>query len=231
MTEFIPRGYISVREALNHLGRELFSSEWTGEEYRAPRGLISEDEWLRIKDLAPARGSGAPGAGPVTVRMSSSGDPSSAAYQAAYRANKRYEDTCDRLRILLEGGDLEAAILDPFTGIRHRASTTLWRRSDAERMIKKGQAPIPRSPNTGTLVVKEFREPSLPARPMSTPGIEQAIKALQEKMATESLTRAEQTDFVRKNFPSYHVTERQLRKIFRSVTVQPGRPRKSDKAG
>jgi hypothetical protein len=66
---------------------------------------------------------------------------------------------------------------------------------------------------------------------MSTPGIEQAIKALQEKMATESLTRAEQTDFVRKNFPSYHVTERQLRKIFQSVAVQPGRPRKSDKAG
>ena len=53
MTEIVPHGYISAREAVDRLGRELFSSEWTGEEYKARRGLISENEWLKIKDLAP----------------------------------------------------------------------------------------------------------------------------------------------------------------------------------
>ncbi len=61
MSEFVPSGYLSIREALNHQGRQLFPLEWTGEEHKARRGLISEDEWLRIKDLPPPRGGGALG--------------------------------------------------------------------------------------------------------------------------------------------------------------------------
>ena len=60
MTEFVPSGYISIREALNRLGRELFRSEWTGEEHTARTGLISADEWLKMKDLP---GTGASGGG------------------------------------------------------------------------------------------------------------------------------------------------------------------------
>ena len=60
MTEFVPNGYISIHEALNHLGRELFPSEWTGEEHTARTGLISADEWLKMKDLP---GTGASGGG------------------------------------------------------------------------------------------------------------------------------------------------------------------------
>jgi hypothetical protein len=52
MTKFIPHGYISVDDALDHLGRELFP-EWNGKEQSARSGLIGIDEWLRIKDLAP----------------------------------------------------------------------------------------------------------------------------------------------------------------------------------
>jgi hypothetical protein len=172
VSEFIPSGYISIREALNRLGRRLFPSDWTGEEHRARRGLISKDEWSRIKDLPPARGGNAPGAGramrgtlarPVATRASSPGDPSSAAYQAEYRANERYRAARDRLWTLLEGGDLEAAILDPFSGRLHRASASLWRRHNAGRMIEEGQAPIPDSPNTGRLWVKQFDQPNVPA--------------------------------------------------------------------
>jgi hypothetical protein len=54
MTEFVPDGYISVREAVNRLGCELFPEEWTGKKHEARRGLIREEEWLKIKDLAPA---------------------------------------------------------------------------------------------------------------------------------------------------------------------------------
>jgi hypothetical protein len=55
MNGFIPKGYIPVRNALNRLGGELFPSEWTGEERKARRGLISKDDWLKTKDLPPLR--------------------------------------------------------------------------------------------------------------------------------------------------------------------------------
>src|SRR5450759_2769548 len=58
MPDLVPSGYLTIREALNRLGHELFGSDWTGEEHKARRGLMSEDEWLRIKDLPPARGGG-----------------------------------------------------------------------------------------------------------------------------------------------------------------------------
>ena len=53
MTKFVPSGYLSIRDALDRLGRELFPSAWTGEEHKARRGLISEDEWLRNQGSAP----------------------------------------------------------------------------------------------------------------------------------------------------------------------------------
>jgi hypothetical protein len=143
-----------------------------GKEHEARRGLISEEERLKFKDLVPARGGGAPGsaptlkiiAAPVATAPHRTGDPSSSSYQAEYRARKRYENACYRIRALLEAGGLEAAILDPFNGILHRASTALWH--DADRMIEKGRAPIPHSLNTGSFVVKKFPVQSTPRRPL-----------------------------------------------------------------
>ena len=234
---FVPNGYFPIREALNRLGRELFPSEWTGEEHKARRGLISEDEWLRIKDLPPARGSGAPGSGAMSQNMNapaakrtphSSGDPSDPSYQEEYRARQRYVDAQQRLRELLEAGQLEAAILDPFTGALHQATTSLWRRHDADRLIEKGQAPIPRSLNTGSVLVKRFAEPNVDTKPIPQAKIQEAIEALKEKLATESLTRSEQAEFLRETFSAYRITERQLRQVFQAVPMPTGRPRKSD---
>jgi hypothetical protein len=130
---------------------------------------------------------------------------------------------------MLEAGDLEAAILDPWNGALHRASAALWRRHDAGRLIDKGHAPLPGSPNMGSLFVKDFAEASVPTKPIPAAKLEEAIKVLREKTAAERLTRPQQKDFVRKNFPTYRITERQLSKIFRAVPVPPGRPGKSDK--
>ena len=237
MTEFVPHGYISVHEAVDRLGRELFPEAWTGEEHDARSGLISEEEWLTIKDLPPARGGGATGGAPPPRTISApaatpphrTGDPSNSSYQEEYRARKRYENACNRLRAKLEAGELEAAILDRFKGKLHRASTALWRRHDADRMIEKGRAPIPYSPNTGKLVVKEFAVPSQPDGPLTTLRFADVIDALREKVATESLTRSQQKDFVRKRFPNLHVVERQFGEIFQKVPVPIGRPKKSDK--
>jgi hypothetical protein len=96
-------------------------------------------------------------------------------------------------------------------------------------MIEKGRAPIPYSPNTGTLVVKEFAVPSQPDGPLTTLRFADVIDALREKVATESLTRSQQKDFVRKRFPNLHVVERQFGEIFQKVPVPIGRPKKSDK--
>jgi hypothetical protein len=138
-------------------------------------------------------------------------------------------DAHHRLRQLLEAGQLEAAILDPWTGKLHRAWASLWRRSDTDRMIERGQAPIPGSPNTGSLLIKRFAEANVHTKTMPSAKIHEAIEALKKKIATERLTRPQQADFLRKNFPSYHITERQLAEIFGAVPVPTGRPRKSDK--
>jgi hypothetical protein len=69
MTEIVPHGYISVCEAVNRLGPELFPEAWTGKEHEARRGLISEEEWLKLKDLAPARGGGALGSAPLPTTI------------------------------------------------------------------------------------------------------------------------------------------------------------------
>jgi len=250
MTEFVPNGYISIHGALNRLGRELFPSEWTGEERTARSGLISADEWLKMKDL-PGTGASGGGMSPgrviirrtldtaVTARVPSTGDPTvlksaptdpcDPLYQAEYRAGERYAAASHRLRALLEAGHLEAAILDPWSGELHPAPARMWRQNNADRMIKTGQAPLPHSSNAGSLLVKRFADASVRAKPMPKAQIGEAIEALKEKTATKSLTRPEQADFVRKSFPTYHVTERQLREIFRAVPVLSGRPRKSNK--
>ena len=234
MSEFIPSGYLSLHEALDRLGRDSFGAEWTGEERKARRGLISQDEWSRIKDLPLARGGGAPGSpqwsGSKGALAENSGSPRPLRpyLQAEYQASERYEAACRQLRTLLESRQLEAAILDPFTGKLHQAPVSLWRQHDADRLMKRGQAPIPGSPNTGKLLVKRSADdPQI--KPMPQAKIREAIDALKRKIATESLTRPQQVDFVRKTFPSYRVTERQFREISQAVPVSPGRPKKSDK--
>jgi hypothetical protein len=238
MPEVVPSGYISIREALNRVGRELFPSDWTGEEHKARRGLISEEEWLKTKNVPRARGSGATGSGamlrktvatPVTATPHATGDPADPAYQEEYRASERHAAARDRLRVLLERGDLEAVILDPWTGALHRASTAVWRRLDADRMLQAEQARLPGSPNTGSLFIKQFAEPSVPVKPLPPARIGEAIEALREKLLTGSLTRAEQADFVRQSFPNHHVAERQLRQIFQAIPARTGRPGKPDK--
>jgi hypothetical protein len=237
MPEFVPNGYLSIRETLDRIGVGLFLSEWTRNEHEARRGLISADEWLRIKDLPPMRGGGAPGSGatrrvnvlPAKPQPHSTGDPSDPSYREEYRARDRYDGARHRLRQLLEAGELEAAILNPFSGALQRVPPSLWRRHDADRMIEKGQAPIPGSPNTGSLLVKRFGEAKEQQKPMPQAKMRDAIEAVKEKLAQESLTRPQQKDFLRKTFPNYRITERQFTDIFRSVKVPMGRPRKSDK--
>jgi hypothetical protein len=246
MTEFVPNGYISIREALNRLGGE----EWRGEEHKARSGLISSDEWLKTKDL-PGTGSsgsgmrlggviiertldtpitaGVPSTGDPMVRETAPTDPCDPLYQDEYRAGERYAAASQQLRALLEADHLEAAILDPWSGELHPVPARFWRQNNADRLIKNGRAQVPHSGNIGSLLIKRFADANVRAQPMPQAKIGEAIEVLKKEIATKSLTRPEQADFVRKSFPSYHVTERQLSEIFRAVPMPSGRPRKSNK--
>jgi hypothetical protein len=75
------------------------------------------------------------------------------------------------------------------------------------RIIKHGRAQKPPSGNVGSLLVKRFADSSVRAARMPKEKIGEAIEALKAKIATESLTRPQQAEFVRKSFPSYRVTE------------------------
>jgi hypothetical protein len=240
MSAFVSSGYITVDDALNLIGRELFALGWTDDEHKARTGLLSEDEWSKIKHLTPPRGGGAPGNGPrlqvskvqpkTAVTPHRTGDPSDPVYQAEYLAGERYAEASRQLRVRLESGQLEAAILDPWSGTLHRAPASLWRQHNADRMIATGEAPLPHSSNTGELLLKRFADASVPVKkPMPNAKIAEAIELLKTKTETESLTRPQQAEFVRNTFPNYRVRERQLDEIFRSVPVPIGRPRKSNK--
>jgi hypothetical protein len=238
MPAYIPDGHLLIPDALDRLGRDLFQSRWTGEERKARNGLISKDRWLEIKDLPPARGSGASGGGkwarsteaPVSKPAADvSNDPSDPLYQEEYEAMVRRQTAQGHFRHLLEVGQLRAVILDPWTGQLHRTSTSFWRRHDAGRMIERGQAPIPYSPNTGTLLVQTFAETNVSKKAMPRSKIVDAIVLLNAEIATKSLTRPQQKQFLRRHFMNFHVTERQFAEIFGAVAVPTGRPRKSDK--
>jgi hypothetical protein len=233
MSKFVPSGYLSIQDALNQLGRQHFGTAWTGDEHKARRGLMSLDEWLKIKDLPPARGGDAPGGGrgarfsqAARVLRVRRDDPAAPAYQDEHQASQRHTETCRRLRQMLEAGGLAAAILDPWTGRLHRVPTSLWRRHDAGRMIEKGEARIPHSPNTGKLLIKSFVA-TAPKSPMPRTAIEKAIQLLKAKLASERLTRRQQAKFLRDSFPNYRITERGLNEIFQAVPTPIGRPQKS----
>jgi hypothetical protein len=208
--------YMTVIAALDHVGRTLWGPDWTGdEEFRARRGLIDQIEWGRVKDLPRLRGSGAPGSAALGVPPAASNglssnstaeDPSSPSYQAEYNARERYDKARDRLRALLEAGEVEAALLDPWTGILHELPPSFWRRSNADRVIERKRAALPGSQNTGELLVKRFGES---ARPLPVAKMTQVIEALKQKSVTESLTRAQQKEFVHRTFPHYRFTDPQ----------------------
>jgi hypothetical protein len=240
MDQFVPNGYFLISTALDRLGRELFPSQWTGKEHKARAGLISEDEWLKTKDVPPAKGADA---GLATLRSSNSapaqpkpaqlkphwtGDPADPSYQEEYKERERYREACNKLLVLLEAGLREAVIWDPFTGRLHQAWPLLWRRHGAGRMIEKGKAPIPHNPNTGTILVKLFGEASVRLKPLPAAKKREVVEALRQKLATESLTRPQQKEFIRNLCQNNSITSREMDQILQEFPVPPGRPRKSD---
>jgi hypothetical protein len=81
--------------------------------------------------------------GPAAKLRIRAANPSDPLYQEEYQARQRHTDAQHRLRQLLEAGQLEAAILDPWTGKLHQVSASMWRRFGADRMIEKGTSANP----------------------------------------------------------------------------------------
>src|SRR5215207_3894026 len=147
----VPNGYVTVRDALNQIGKSLFPKDWTGEEHEARSGLISREEWDRLKNT-PATGHFGSGArpygytGPLDSRGSyrppapSFEDPDTEEYQAERVAHDRFSKVFLELHTRLEAGLATAAIVDPWSGKLEKISRAEWRRNDADRFLLKGRS-------------------------------------------------------------------------------------------
>lgn len=165
MGSLVPNGYITIADAEDRVGQELFPTEWTGDERTARTGLIGGEEWARTKDLLRPTGSGA-GRGPCEIKPLVTGDPADPAYQTEYQAGERRSAAYHRLHTGLEAGLYEAAVLDPWSGALHSLRPAFWRRHSAARMLRRGEAPLPYSPNKGRLYIclptEETQPPQVP---------------------------------------------------------------------
>jgi hypothetical protein len=221
MSDFVPSGYITVREALDCIGRELFTSEWTGQEHEARSDLITNEEWEQIPGVPILFG---PGAGGVWKPERPHGDPRDQAFQAELKARKRFEASCEELRRRLEAGHIGSVRVDPRTGHVEGNSVATWRRDNALAMIKYAEV------GAENLFVEQFgRESS--SRPFSQSKIQKARELLQAEIMTKSTTRSmteeQRWTFLRRTYPSQHITERQFRSICKGLT-KIGRPRNAD---
>jgi len=142
---FVQNGYLSIQEALNRLGRELFPLEWTGEEHKARRGLISEEEWLRIQRSGPGTWWGCAGqrAHDAKYAWGETGGTFERRSFRSFLPRGVQGEAAARRCTLLEAGQLEAAILDPFTGALHQATTSLAVARDQSDALR-GSSSIPR---------------------------------------------------------------------------------------
>jgi hypothetical protein len=69
-------------------------------------------------------------------------------------------------------------------------SAAFWRRRDADRMIKEGRAPLPRSSNSGSLFVKEFAAASAPTKAIPEAKMTEVIRALQARELNRRISYA-----------------------------------------
>ena len=160
MSEYLPLGYISARNAINAVGQELHGDTWDGREDKAPRfqwppGAILPSGSGAGRDVRRSRPAES-GQGPVRA-------PDTPEYRREYDANKkageRWDQTVLTLRQRLESGQYKAAVLNVWTGALIEFPASTWRQFDGERMLMKGQATLPNSNNLGRLLIADFRAP------------------------------------------------------------------------
>ncbi len=154
----IPLGCTRCREAIDAIGRELFGADWTGEEDKVPVFQYPPGETL-------------PGMykkGEERRRM-----PDTAEYRAEFESNERsrsrYQTAVREVLNRVEAGILIGVVVDPWTGQKHNLNARWANRSDAERLLKKGSAPIPNSRNSGNLYIAGLPDAPKPATITAAP--------------------------------------------------------------
>jgi hypothetical protein len=220
-----PAGYMQPREAINAVGRELYPTDWVGDEDQAPAFQFAPGQ------IIPS-GSGA---GSMFVyrqsRTATKHEPvkyeparmaDTEEYRRKYEANvaarKRWQEVSEELLRRLEAGEVHAAVLDPWTGAIHKVPHSFWRRNDAERMLIRGQAPIPYSSNYGTLLLELFQAKAakVAKRQLTASEMNNAVQRLK---TSPNLTRSQQRKVILDLYP--HMTDRKWRELLRIVGSRP----------
>lgn len=156
----IPSGYITHRDMLDIIGRQLFDTAWTGaREYTARAGLYSREQYERDSKTPGTGHSGSGMGGGVWTPPVAKEDVLSAAYQSEWQARDRYEKATKALQEQLATGQLQAFSLNRDNGLIVGLLPNRWLTRRADLWINKGYH------ETGELL---YREPR--AAPMEVNG-------------------------------------------------------------
>lgn len=168
-----PSGCITVKDAIERIGRQMFGAKWTNLEFEARSGLVTVEKWEHDWNTpAPVNGgSGArqkhfPSVAVDPVKLTEEeifsdprrypfGNPRSPDYQAERLARIRRDDAFKELHRRLEAKELDGVVVDYWSGAKAIISDSVWRRSNADKMIEKEQAPQRHSSNPGRLFIRD----------------------------------------------------------------------------
>jgi hypothetical protein len=137
----VPRGYLTVLDALDKQGRMEFGKAWTGSEPAARSGLVSAEEFQLAK-ITPGEMRGGSGAGGITfipdpdpLKRWPFGDPDSPSYQEERAARKRWIAVQASLLSALAHGERAAAALNRGTGRLVPIASRRWLQADAPKRL------------------------------------------------------------------------------------------------
>lgn len=166
---FAPSGFITVEDAINIVGRDVFEEKWTGRESSARSGLITVERYEMEKAQPVMSGSGAGGprrawqieADPL--KRYPYGDPHSDEYKAELEARERWVAARVELRKRLEATSTISSALDPETGAMKSIDPAMWRRSNALHFLESGSVPM-YSHGKGVVFIVDRRQDADKAR-------------------------------------------------------------------
>ncbi|WP_095203210.1 hypothetical protein [Mesorhizobium carmichaelinearum] len=238
---FAPSGFLTVLDALNELGRELFNEKWTGKENSARARLITAEQY-ELDKITPGTGSrgsaagfpgrGGPGRGfyiePDPLKRYPFGDPHSDEYKAELAARERLETARVEMHRRLEATAMVSSVLDTNSGVMKAIDAATWRRADAPSMIEGGWAPS-YSNGKGVLLIAKWPQPTAAAKVGAEKRRTVSFKALRDFLSRISdetkKTEKQFRDAADLEFPDRHIPRRLWTDAFATVPASSRRGR------
>lgn len=196
MSDFIPDGYIELREALDRVGRYEFPSEWTGDEldavYKTAPGAASGGgarfynprEQFKRKELPPAE-------------LSHIRAQQRLAHEHNLRLDKRRAAAEQALWQALQGGMIAGAYVHPMSGHLVALKAPWWRSDEGREALRRRRPPTYRAAAERPILLlredvrKTFGSPPRTATKIKHDGLVEFLNRCADGIKTESACRLE----------------------------------------